>query len=111
MAIHQSSRDKLRVDHQSLALHEVIANKIAQQPALLDVGRARLEERYASGLIRYGTYMQWDSILRLYNHEDPTLFKDTLLAKDPCTMGLRRQTIFTGILTEEERAKILDTLD
>ena len=50
-------------------------------------------------------YMLWQGILETIHK--PEVFKALLLAEDERTASLRRETIFTGILTEAERAEIL----
>jgi hypothetical protein len=49
--------------------------------------------------------MLWKSILETVNQ--PDVFKALLLAEDERTANLRRETIFTGVLTEEERISAL----
>ena len=49
--------------------------------------------------------MLWSSILETVNH--PELFTSLLLADDERTANLRRETIFTGVLSEEERQHLL----
>ena len=56
-------------------------------------------------MMRYGSYMLWKSILETVNQ--PDVFKALLLAEDERTANLRRETIFTGVLTEEERTSAL----
>jgi hypothetical protein len=79
-------------------LHEAIAD-------LLDGIEDKLEQRYESKMMRYGSYMLWKSILETVNQ--PDVFKALLLAEDERTANLRRETIFTGVLTEEERTSAL----
>ena len=86
-------------------LHEAIADKVLANPDLLDGIEAKLEQRYESKMIRYGSYMLWKSILETVNQ--PDVFKALLLAEDERTANLRRETIFTGVLTEEERTSAL----
>jgi hypothetical protein len=49
--------------------------------------------------------MLWSSILETI--DTPELFRTLVLAEDARTADLRRETIFTGILTEEERRGVL----
>lgn len=86
-------------------LHEAIADKVLANPDLLDGIEAKLEQRYESKMMRYGSYMLWRSILETVNQ--PDVFKALLLAEDERTANLRRETIFTGVLTEEERTSAL----
>ena len=86
-------------------LHEAIADKVLANPDLLDGIEDKLEQRYQSKMMRYGSYMLWKSILETVNQ--PDVFKALLLAEDERTANLRRETIFTGVLTEEERISAL----
>ncbi|WP_334013151.1 hypothetical protein [Alteromonas sp. S167] len=86
-------------------LHEAIADKVLANPDLLDGIEAKLKQRYESKMMRYGSYMLWKSILETVNQ--PDVFKALLLAEDERTANLRRETIFTGVLTEEERTSAL----
>ncbi|GMM68119.1 hypothetical protein MTsDn1_14140 [Alteromonas sp. MTD1] len=86
-------------------LHEAIADKVLANPDLLDGIEDKLEQRYESKMMRYGSYMLWKSILETVNQ--PDVFKALLLAEDERTANLRRETIFTGVLTEEERTSAL----
>jgi len=86
-------------------LHEAIADKVLANPDLLDSIEDKLEQRYESKMMRYGSYILWKSILETVNQ--PDVFKALLLAEDERTANLRRETIFTGVLTEEERTSAL----
>jgi uncharacterized lipoprotein YddW (UPF0748 family) len=93
------------IDKRILRLHTGIAKKVIAQPSIIDDVQATLEARYKSGMMRYGSYMLWQGILETIHK--PEVFKALLLAEDERTASLRRETIFTGILTEAERAEIL----
>lgn len=95
------------IDQQILRLHTAMAEKVLASPQLFEKLQSTLEERYRSGLMRYGAYLQWHGILAARN--DPNVFKSLLLADDGRTASLRRQTIFIGVLTEEERQEVLTT--
>jgi hypothetical protein len=86
-------------------LHEAIADKVLANPDLLGGIEDKLEQRYESKMMLYGSYMLWKSILETVNQ--PDVFKALLLAEDERTANLRRETIFTGVLTEEERISAL----
>lgn len=88
-------------------LHEAIADKVLANPDLLGGIEDKLEQRYESKMMRYGSYMLWKSILETVNQ--PDVFKALLLAEDERTANLRRETIFTGVLTEEERTSLFKT--
>lgn len=94
------------IDNRILAIHQAIADKVMAAPHYLHQARTTLEKRYAEGLMRYGSYLLWDSIL-LHAEHSPTDFKSLLLAPDARTASLRRHTIFTGVLSEAEREAAL----
>ncbi|MCU7555261.1 hypothetical protein OCL06_11715 [Alteromonas sp. ASW11-19] len=94
------------IDSRIHIIHQAIANKVLAAPHYLKQARDTLEKRYAEGLIRYGSYLLWDSIL-LQAESSPETFKALLLAQDKRTASLRRHTIFTGVLTESEREHAL----
>lgn len=82
-----------------------MADKVLAEPALFDHVQQVLEQRYAQKLMRYGCYMLWHSVLEL--RHDPEAFKAQLLSDDERWQLLRRSTIFTGVLNEEEREHAL----
>jgi len=93
------------IDQQILTLHAGIAKKVIAQPSLIAKVQATLKSRYESGMMRYGSYILWQGILE--SIDNPEVFAALLLADDERTASLRRKTIFTGIITEAERAVIL----
>ena len=93
------------IDQRILRLHTGIAKKVVAQPSLITNVQATLEARYESGMMRYGSYMLWQGIVETIHK--PEVFTALLLAEDERTASLRRETIFTGILTEAERAEVL----
>ncbi|ANB26677.1 hypothetical protein A6F57_16665 [Alteromonas stellipolaris] len=94
------------IDQRILRLHTGIAKKIIAQPSLINDVQATLEARYESGMMRYGSYILWQGIVETLH--TPEVFTALLLAEDVRTASLRRESIFTGILTEAERAEILE---
>lgn len=105
MPTQRKQQSRAIIDRRILRLHYYIADKVLADHAHIDNAKITLESRYASGLMRYGSYMLWHSILETI--DEPTLFKQLLLAEDSRTASLRRATIFTGVLSEEEREKAL----
>lgn len=93
------------IDRQILALHQAMADKLLAHPELFEQAKQNLKERRASGLLSYGSALIWMGILEL--KDDPQAFRDALLAKDTRTASLRRQTILSGILSEQERQETL----
>lgn len=95
------------VDRQILYLHEVMVAKCLAQPTLFTKVLDNLETRHTQGIIRYGSYLLWHSILE--TRDQPELFTSLVLATDSRTQALRRKTIFAGVLTEAEREAALTT--
>lgn len=85
-------------------IHCAIADKLISHPALFAQAEQTLEARYQNKMMRYGSYLMWKGIIEA--RDEPAVFKALLLADDERTANLRRETIFTGILSEEERAAI-----
>jgi hypothetical protein len=69
---------------------------------------ATIAARYESGHMRHGAYLFWSSLLEYI--DQPVLFMQTLLEDSPQLRKYRRQTPLVGVLTEQERQIILDTL-
>ena len=88
-----------------LALHKRMAQKLIDNPALFDQVEQTLKSRYKAGMLRHGSFLNWECILALKN--TPEAFTEALLEDSPSMIKLRRRTIFTGILTEEERQEVL----
>lgn len=98
----KTDKDSL-IDRRILNIHKVIAEKLRSQPELLEIVIEKLEHRYAVGLIRHGSYINWCSVL---DHKDDMYRLTALLCEDSFLMKkLRRQSPFVGLLTEEEREK------
>ena len=95
------------IDQRILHIHGFIADKVLANPALIVYAEATLEARYEQKLLRYGSYLLWKSVLELASQ--PDAFRAQLLSDEPRWNTLRRTTIFTGILTEEEREEALAT--
>lgn len=93
------------IDQRILHIHGFIADKVLADPTLIAQAEATLEARHEQKLLRYGSYLLWHSVLEL--KEQPEAFKEQLLSDEPRWNALRRSTIFTGILTEEEREEAL----
>lgn len=93
------------IDQQIHFVHAHMVEKVLQKPVLFSQLSDTLEARYRSGMMRYGSYILWQSILS--RQDCPKTFRELVLAEDSRTASLRRSTIFTGILTEEERESVL----
>lgn len=106
MSVRPRKQRRGEVNARILKIHEAMAVKVINNPELLEGVRETLEQRYNNKLMRYGSYVLWSSILETVNN--PELFKSLLLADDERTANLRRETIFTGVLSEEERLHLLN---
>ncbi|WP_423186983.1 hypothetical protein ACO1PK_01845 [Alishewanella sp. d11] len=91
-------------DEHLLQLHKVLAEKLLANPALATPLLAKLELRYQTGLIKHWGYIRWYSMLTQL--DQPELFRRALLEDSESMRRLRRKTLLTGILTEEERQQL-----
>jgi hypothetical protein len=93
------------MDKRILAIHQAIVDKILDQPVLLEAAKETLEQRYKTGLMSYANYINWQSIIELIHQ--PDAFANAVLSNEQWMSNMRRTTIFSGILNEEERSQIL----
>jgi hypothetical protein len=96
------------IDHQILYLHQAIAEKCLAHPDLFMDIEARIEVRYSAKQMSYGSYLTWLSILEL--KDTPEQFKAVLFEKSVKMRNMRRATVFTQVLTEEERVAVINSL-
>nr|WP_297347407.1 hypothetical protein [uncultured Glaciecola sp.] len=96
------------IDHQILYLHHAMAEKCLARPDLFIDIQARIEMRYNAKQMSYGTYLTWLSILEL--KDMPEHFKAALFEKSVKMRNMRRATVFTQVLTEEERVAVINSL-
>jgi hypothetical protein len=96
----------LGIDSQILALHHAMANKCLTDTKIQRMIIERIEMRYAAKQMKYGAYITWLSIMELI--DKPDQFKEALLEKSVKMRSLRRATVFTQILNEEERVAIIN---
>ncbi|NND65776.1 MAG: hypothetical protein HKM24_07410 [Gammaproteobacteria bacterium] len=97
--------DHCLLDARSLALHCKIAQKISQDPTLINQAKANLErwaQRYPNAQPKY--FSQWKNILNR-SWEDVAAFITSLSEE---ATQLRQSSPFAGILTTKERKKIYD---
>lgn len=94
------------IDRRSLALHEAIADKIAAQPALLDVARSNLRRWMTS--TPSPALGEWAELL-----ESGTLEALLAVLRSPSedATRLRQSSPFAGLLTPQERLAILRAHD
>ncbi|WP_339721497.1 hypothetical protein [uncultured Paraglaciecola sp.] len=96
------------IDKQILFLHQAMGEKLIANHDYLTQVAETIQARYECGQMRQGAYLFWSSLLEYV--EQPVLFMATLLEDSPQITQYRRQTPLVGILTEEERQKVLDQL-
>jgi hypothetical protein len=93
------------IEARSLAMHCLIAQKIARNPRLLDLARRNLaawSARYGDDLPR--ALEEWRAILARPWHEIAALITD---AGESATR-LRQSSPFAGVLTESERRRVYE---
>ena len=86
-----------------------MVDKLLADPSQLPALYQRLEQRYQAGQLRHSGYIHWHSILDCI--DQPELFRRELLDDGERMRKLRRRTILTGILTEQERLQLLYAAD
>lgn len=99
------SRAQQHTDQQLLNLHQAMAEKLLAQPELAVPLLEKLELRYQTGLIKHWGYIRWYSMLTQL--DQPELFRRALLEDSESMRRLRRKTLLTGILSEQERERVL----
>lgn len=90
------------IDRRSLAMHVRVAEKVAGDPELLDVARRNLHrwlERSPQPAL-----LEWKDLLDSLSLKE---LLDLLRSPDERAARLRQSSPFAGILTPEERRKIL----
>ena len=97
--------DHGRLDERSLAMHRLIARKVAADPGLLDAVRANLRRWQKMDGGPSSALSEWESIL------GGTTEQVTRFLADPSERAtrLRQSSPFTGILTEAERRAIYES--
>jgi len=98
MQTHQS------IDERSLAMDRLIAEKIQQDPALVNTAREILSRWMISADASVlPTFKEWTTILELPLEE----ILDVLQGGDERCVRLRQSSPFCGILSQEERTRFL----
>jgi hypothetical protein len=102
-----ASRHK-KLEEQSLALHREIAQRIRKKPDLLTGVRDRLLKDIGSGRFSISVtqaMQEWQDILNTGSLEQ---ILELLVDPGENARRLRQSTPFAGILTQEERRRILE---
>ena len=104
----KADKDAL-IDQQILLVHREIAKKLLKQPRLIQLVEEKLEQRYADGLVYYGAYISWLSVLEL-KPEMPKLAEQ--LCEPSSEMNkLRRNSPFVGLLSDSELENLSSSTD
>jgi hypothetical protein len=93
------------IEARSLAMHCLIAQKIARDPRLLDIARRNLgawSARYGDS--PPGALEEWRTILRRPWHEIADIITDS----GETSTRLRQSSPFAGVLTPAERSKVYE---
>jgi len=97
-----------RLEEQSLALHREIARMVRQNPELLTGVRERLSKDIDSGRFSISLTDAMQEWLDLLNTSSLELILELLVDQGENARRLRQSTPFAGILTQEERRRILE---
>jgi hypothetical protein len=97
--------DHRRLDLRSLAMHTLIARKLARDPGLLAMARGNLKrwgERWGGDAPAW--LGEWQAILKRPWREVAALITEL----SPLATRLRQSSPFAGVLTPQERKRIYD---
>jgi hypothetical protein len=97
--------DHTRLDERSLALHQLVAQKVLAVPALLGKARANVRRWQESHGSPSFALAEWEQIL-----SGPVdQVAEFLVERSERATRLRQSSPFTGILTEAERLAIYES--
>jgi hypothetical protein len=97
-----------RLEERSLALHREIARRIRRDPDLLKAVRDRLTKDIESRQFSLSVTDAMQEWLDLLNTRSLKEMLELLVDQGENARRLRQSTPFTGILTQEERRRILE---
>jgi hypothetical protein len=97
--------DHSRIDERSLALHQLIAQKLQAAPALLDKARENVRRWQETNGSPSPAFAEWEQILRS-PVDQVTAF---MVERSERATRLRQSSPFCGILTEAERHAIYES--
>lgn len=83
----------------SLAYHRVIAERLPEEPALLDAARGRIAEWRRDGRLHEAYLAAWEALLT----GPPSALIASITADDEAARALRQTTPFAGALDPRER--------
>jgi hypothetical protein len=94
------------IDRRSLELNRLVAEKIRQQPELMDLVRDKLDRTLAESRLSESckdALREWKTIFSLKSFEK---ILEILVEDSDEGQRLRQSTPFTGILSQQERGEI-----
>jgi hypothetical protein len=97
--------DHSRLDERSLALHQLIAEKVQADPALLDKARENVRRWQASDGSPKHALAEWERILSGPVNQ----VAHFLVERSERATRLRQSSPFAGILTDTERRTIYES--
>lgn len=93
-----------RIDLRSLAMHRLIAEKLREDPSVLDVARANLDRWDATSGNSRPYFQRWREILARPADE----IAELIVRDDEQMTAMRQTSPFAGVLTPKERWRIYD---
>jgi hypothetical protein len=97
--------DHARIEARSIAMHRLVARKLAAEPSLLDKARATLRRWQKMEGSPLPALAEWEGILS----ESPQQVGLFLTEESERATRLRQSSPFSGILTESERQTIYES--
>jgi hypothetical protein len=97
--------DHSRLDERSLALHQLVAEKVRAEPALLDKARGNMRRWQGTNASPSPALAEWEQILGGPVNQVLML----LVERSERATRLRQSSPFGGILTEAERRAVYES--
>jgi hypothetical protein len=97
-----------RLEERSLALHREVVRRIRKNPDLLTAVRDRLTKDIQSGQFSVSVTDAMQEWLDLLKTDSLEKILELMIDQGEKARRLRQSTPFAGILTQEERRRILD---
>ncbi len=99
--------DHSRLDERSLALHQLVAEKVQADPALLDKARGNIRRWQEANESPSLALAEWEQLLGGPVDQVAAF----LVERSERATRLRQSSPFAGILTEDERRAVFDAHD
>jgi len=97
--------DHARLDERSLALHGLVAKKLAAKPLLIEIARENLRRWQHANDVVVPAFVEWKAIL----NGPFDLVVRILTERTENAQRLRQSSPFAGLLTESERKAIYES--